>query len=102
MKCIMRVILTARSSILPIYEAILEKLIGVLGIMARNPNNPNFGQYLFECVGAVVRFVVGESGSSSAGGERVKRVEEFERVLFGPFTYILQQDVEGEDNAAYG
>jgi CAS/CSE protein, C-terminus len=55
MKCIMRVIITARQTLTPVFEAILGKLIAILGIMSRNPSNPNFAQYTFESVSALLR-----------------------------------------------
>ena len=86
MKCVMRVIITARQSLTPVYEAILGKLIGILGIMSKNPSNPNFAQYTFEGISALIRFIV---------GGKPDVLPNFETSLFGPWMYILQQDVEG-------
>jgi exportin-2 (importin alpha re-exporter) len=52
---IMRVILTARQGLASVFEAILGKLISILGIMSKNPSNPNFAQYTFESVSALIR-----------------------------------------------
>ncbi|OJA14948.1 hypothetical protein AZE42_03705 [Rhizopogon vesiculosus] len=85
MKCAMRIIVTARQTLTPVYQQILQRLVNVLGIIAKNPSNPNFDQYIFESISALLRFVV--SGTPST-------LPTFEQALFGPFTYILQQDID--------
>ncbi|KAK2460740.1 hypothetical protein APHAL10511_007210 [Amanita phalloides] len=84
-KCVMRVIITARQSLTPVYENILGRLVGILGIISKNPMNPNFDHYLFESISALMRFVVAGSPKALAA---------FEQALFLPFTVILQQDIE--------
>ncbi|OAX36460.1 Cse1-domain-containing protein [Rhizopogon vinicolor AM-OR11-026] len=85
MKCAMRIIVTARQTLTPVYQQILQRLVNVLGIIAKNPSNPNFDQYIFESISALLRFVV--SGTPST-------LPTFEQALFGPFTFILQQDID--------
>ncbi|KAH8102322.1 Cse1-domain-containing protein [Cristinia sonorae] len=85
MKCIMRVIITSRSSLASSYEGILRRLVAILGVISRNPSNPNFDQYIFESISAFVRFVVGANRGA---------LPAIEQALFGPCTVILQQDVE--------
>jgi len=51
----MRVIITARQSLTPVYEAILNRLVNILGKISQNPSNPKFNQYCFESVSALVR-----------------------------------------------
>ncbi|KAG0700788.1 CAS/CSE protein [Suillus ampliporus] len=85
MKCAMRVIVTARQTLTPIYQQVLQRLVNILGVIAKNPSNPNFDQYIFESISALLRFVV--SGTPST-------LPTFEQALFGPFTYILQQDID--------
>ncbi|QRV84475.1 exportin-2 [Ceratobasidium sp. AG-Ba] len=73
MKCVMRVIITARQTLTPNFVTILSKLVNILGIISANPSNPNFNQFV--C-----------SSNPEAVGQ-------FEQALFGPFT-IIQQDVD--------
>lgn len=85
MKCVVRVIVTGRQSLTPGYENILGRLVGILGIISKNPMNPNFDHYIFESLSALMRFIVAGSPQTLAT---------FEQALFGPFTIILQQDIE--------
>ncbi|ESK86419.1 importin-alpha export [Moniliophthora roreri MCA 2997] len=84
-KCVMRVIVTARQSLTPEYETLLKRLVGILGVISRNPSNPKFDQYIFESVSALMRFVV--TGAPNT-------LPAFEGVLFQPFTVILQNDID--------
>ncbi|GBE78774.1 Importin-alpha re-exporter [Sparassis crispa] len=85
MKCVMRVIITARSTLATGFEQILQRLVGILGVISKNPSNPNFDQYIFESLSALMRFVVAANPST---------LPRFEETLFGPFTIILQQDID--------
>ena len=51
----MRVIITARQSLTPAYEAVLDRLVNILGEISKNPSNPKFNQYCFESVSALIR-----------------------------------------------
>ncbi|KAF7419339.1 importin-alpha export receptor [Pleurotus ostreatus] len=85
MRCIMRVIITARQTLTPHYETVLTRLVNILGVVSKNPSNPLFDQYIFESISALMRFIVGGSPAT---------LSNFEATLFGPFTYILQQDID--------
>ncbi|KAJ7594086.1 CAS/CSE protein [Mycena floridula] len=85
MKCVMRVIMTARQSLTPEYQATLTQLVSILGVISRNPSNPKFDQYIFESISGLMRFVVAGTPST---------LPTFEETLFGPFTIILQQDID--------
>ncbi|KAG2159252.1 CAS/CSE protein [Suillus bovinus] len=85
MKCAMRIIVAARQTLAPVYQQVLQRLVNILGVIAKNPSNPNFDQYIFESISALLRFVV--SGTPST-------LPTFEQTLFGPFTFILQQDID--------
>ncbi|KAH0580356.1 hypothetical protein H2248_001858 [Termitomyces sp. 'cryptogamus'] len=85
MKCVMRVIVTARQTFTPTFEQILTRLVAILGLISKNPSNPRFDQFIFESISGLMRFVV--SGNAST-------LPIFEQALFGPFTFILQQDVD--------
>ncbi|KAH0831109.1 armadillo-type protein [Lanmaoa asiatica] len=85
MKCAMRVIVTARQTLTPVYQQILQRLVSILGTISKNPSNPNFDQYIFESISALMRFVVHGTPAT---------LSTFEQALFGPFTFILQQDID--------
>ncbi|KAF9816482.1 hypothetical protein IEO21_04087 [Rhodonia placenta] len=85
MRCAMRVIITARSTLVEGYEQILLRLVAILGVISKNPSNPLFDQYIFESMSALMRFVVGATSTT---------LPTFEQALFGPFTIILQQDID--------
>ncbi|KAG2007419.1 importin alpha re-exporter [Coprinopsis cinerea AmutBmut pab1-1] len=85
MKCTMRVILTARQGLNQVYQPLLNRLVGILGVISKNPSNPRFDQYIFESISGLMRFIV--EGNPSA-------LPTFEQALFGPFTIILQQDID--------
>ncbi|KAJ6621313.1 importin alpha re-exporter [Mycena sp. CBHHK59/15] len=85
MKCVMRVVLTARQTLTPGYEQTLSRLVGILGVISKNPSNPLFDQYIFESISGLIRFVV--EGTPTT-------LPTFEGALFGPFTIIIQQDIE--------
>ncbi|ELU39794.1 importin alpha re-exporter [Rhizoctonia solani AG-1 IA] len=69
----------------PNYLTVLTKLVNILGAISQNPSNPNFNQYTFESISALMRFVCSSNP---------QLVEQFEGQLFGPFTVIIQQDVD--------
>ncbi|KAI0825963.1 importin alpha re-exporter [Irpex lacteus] len=85
MRCVMRVIITARSSLVDGYDTILTRLVNILGVISKNPSNPNFDQYIFESISALIRFIV---------SARADTLPTFEQALFGPFTFILQSDID--------
>ncbi|OSC99927.1 Cse1-domain-containing protein [Trametes coccinea BRFM310] len=85
MKCAMRVIVTAKGALADGYERLLQRLVAILGVISKNPSNPNFDQYIFESISALMRFVVQTNRNT---------LPTFEQALFGPFTIILQQDID--------
>lgn len=50
--------MTARQSLVPIHEEILAQLVQTLSIISKNPSNPNFDQYLFESLSALIRYLM--------------------------------------------
>ncbi|GAA5939353.1 importin-alpha export receptor [Sporobolomyces koalae] len=84
MKSAMRVIITARQSLLPCYATVLQHLVGILGEISKNPSNPKFNHFTFESISALVRFITAGNPST---------LSTFENALFPPFHAILQQDV---------
>ncbi|EEB88562.1 hypothetical protein MPER_13540, partial [Moniliophthora perniciosa FA553] len=73
------------NSLTPEYETLLKRLVGILGVISRNPSNPKFDQYIFESISALMRFVVAGTPNT---------LPAFEGVLFQPFTIILQNDID--------
>lgn len=51
----MRVIVTARSGLADGYQRLLQRLVAILGVISKNPSNPNFDQYIFESISALLR-----------------------------------------------
>lgn len=86
MRCIMRVLIVLKQGIQPILDGVLNHLINIIGVIKANPSNPRFYYYLFEAMGALVRY--------SDASQEAKLQER----LWEPFSYILNQDVSGESN----
>ena len=98
---VMRVIVIARQTLTSEYENILHRLVNILGLISTNPSNPNFDQFTFESISALIRsdyvranalpahrfyrFIVKASPST---------LSTFEQILFGPISIILQQDID--------
>ena len=80
----MRVIITARQAMTPIYGTVLQHLMSITGEISKNPSNPKFNHYTFESISALVRYVVAGTPAT---------LSDFENALFPPFQYILAQDV---------
>jgi len=57
MKAVLRIILTARSDILPFASPIATELNKFVEITCKNPSNPRFTHYLFESIASLVRLV---------------------------------------------
>jgi hypothetical protein len=53
----MRVLVTGRQTFTPVYQAVLQRLVNILGIVSKNPSNPNFDQYTFESIAALLRSI---------------------------------------------
>ncbi|KZO99252.1 putative importin-alpha export receptor [Calocera viscosa TUFC12733] len=87
MKCVMRVILTARQTLVPIYTEILSSLVTILGIISANPSNPMFSQYCFESLSALIRFMTATQPAS---------VSQFETAVFPIIIGIVQQEAAAD------
>ncbi|KAI0321195.1 Cse1-domain-containing protein [Amylostereum chailletii] len=85
MRCVARIIITARQTLASGFERLLQRLVTILGVISKNPSNPNFDQYIFESISALIRFI-GPTNPAAIGV--------IEPALFGPFTVILQQDID--------
>ena len=82
MKCAMRVLIFIRDGVLPICEPILQNFIALVKVIRHNPSNPRFQYYLFEGIGALIRF-----GAP-------KHPQFFEEKLYEPFATCLGEDVQ--------
>ncbi|KIK60075.1 hypothetical protein GYMLUDRAFT_44063 [Collybiopsis luxurians FD-317 M1] len=85
MRCVMRVIITARQTLTPTFQQVLNRLVAILGVVSKNPSNPKFDQYIFESLSALMRFITAGSPTTTPT---------FESTLFEPFTIILTQDID--------
>ncbi|KAH9814533.1 Cse1-domain-containing protein [Melampsora americana] len=85
MKCAMRVIFTARQSLVPQYQDILSNLIFIVSEISKNPSNPKFNHYTFESIAALIRFTTVENAVPLSA---------FETALFPSFSNILSQDIQ--------
>lgn len=81
MRCVMRVLIFIREGVLPIYELVLTNLINITKVIRHNPSNPRFYHYLFESVGALIRYTTPQKS------------EDLEGKLYNPFADILAEDV---------
>ncbi|KAF9198134.1 importin-alpha export receptor [Haplosporangium sp. Z 27] len=84
MKCVMRVILTVREKMMPLVTLCLARLTAIVQAVSSNPSNPKFNHYVFESIGALIRFICTATPEAA---------EQFENLLFQPFQVILQQDI---------
>lgn len=82
MKCVMRVLIFIRDGVLPICDMILNNFIAIVKVIRHNPSNPRFQYYLFEGIGALIRFAA------------PKNPQVFEERLYEPFAACLQEGVE--------
>jgi exportin-2 (importin alpha re-exporter) len=57
MRCVMRLIVTARGKLLRARGPVLSHLSAILGEILKNPSNPKFSQYCFESISALIRCV---------------------------------------------
>ena len=80
---------------------VLQRLVAILGTISKNPSNPNFDQYLFESTPVLMRCVRGRCANNDTDTRGQVRLHgtpatlsTFEQVLFGPFTVVLQQDID--------
>ncbi|KAL5115817.1 importin-alpha export receptor [Pleosporales sp. CAS-2024a] len=82
MKCVMRVLIFIRDGLLPICDAILNNFIAIVKVIRHNPSNPRFQYYLFEGIGALIRFAA------------PKHPQLFEEKLYEPFAACLSEGVD--------
>ena len=90
MKCILRVLVVVGNDVAPISFHVLPPLVETLDRVSKNPTNPHFNHYLFECLAIIVKSVT----SSEIGIDAICiACNQFESLLFPIFQVILSQDV---------
>lgn len=52
----MRVILTVREKMLPLVNICLARLTAIVQAVSSNPSNPQFNHFVFESIGALIRY----------------------------------------------
>lgn len=88
----MRIIITARTELASVYADIMNRLVNILALISKNPSNPNFNQYTFESISALIRFIV-----PAAPGA----LQAFETGLLGPMSFILREDIDRKLHSLY-
>ena len=83
-RCVMRVLAAAQEKSANEVTMVIEHLNKILREISKNPSNPRFNHYLFECYGSIIRYV-GVSSSSAIG--------QIESMIIGPFLSLLQNDI---------
>ena len=87
MKCIMRVLIVLGSDIGPVTPLVLQHLTAALERVCKNPVNPHFNHYLFECLAVLIRSCCSTPEASASA------CPQFEALLFPPFQSVLAQDI---------
>ena len=95
LKCIMRVLIVIGADMLSALELISNKLTTLLARVCKNPINPQFNHYLFECIAVMIRTGCDDTADGSQLTKQMvgDNCAKFEQLLFPPFTLVLTQDV---------
>ena len=92
MKCIMRLLMVLGNEIIPLTELVLQKLTVIFERVAKQPINPHYNHYLFECYAVFIRSCCLNSGNPM---EVISNAcDQFESMLFPPFQVVLNDSVE--------
>lgn len=85
-KAVMRVLNTAEDGVEENFKVtIIEQLLKILGIIAKNPANPRFTHYIFECLGLLIKF----------GDEKDEaRIGKYTSLILPALLTILGEDVQ--------
>jgi exportin-2 (importin alpha re-exporter) len=82
MRCIMRVLIMIRTSAASEIDMLLHSFVSITEEVQKNPSNPRFYYYLFEAMGAVVRFATASAP------------EKIHAALYSAFSNVLSNDVQ--------
>eukprot|EP00958_Prasinococcus_capsulatus_P029052 scaffold7246_cov410-Prasinococcus_capsulatus_cf.AAC.13 len=83
MKTVMRCIMFMGVSFKEYAQLCLTELVKILQVVCKNPKQPGFNHYLFECIAALLK-----------NAATMEMLTAFEEILFPPFMQILQEDIE--------
>lgn len=85
-KTVMRVLNTAEDSIDESFKlTIIEQLLKILSIIAKNPSNPRFTHYIFESLGLLIKF-----HATASGDQILKSIN----LIIPSLLQILSEDVQ--------
>lgn len=90
MKCIMRCLVLLGRDVTPVIPAVLNKLTLALERVYKNPTNPYYSHYLFECIAVLVTSSCHNHLDINGS---LSYCSNFEAILFPPFQVILAQEV---------
>ena len=76
-RCLCRIVYSAKEQVLPVAAGVLNNMKQVVERIAKDPKNPTFNHYVFECLASLVRTVCGANPAA---------VAQFETALFPAFT----------------
>ena len=93
MRCVLRVIMTLKEQQFTEFTA--NHLINIMNVIRHNPSNPRFYYYLFESVGALIRYSPAiKSTNGASNGNGAGQTTNLEITLYPAFAEILQNDVQ--------
>lgn len=81
MKCIMRILLISEDMLSNSIASVLEELIKIVDVISKNPSNPKFSHYTFECICIVLK-------------NYPSNIPHFFEALKGTLFSILGQDIQ--------
>lgn len=55
-KCIMRILILVQDGSAPFADTLMPAFIELVNLISHNPSNPRFTHYLFECIGALIKY----------------------------------------------
>ena len=81
-RCVMRILIVIREDMVPLSDFLVTSFTSIVRLIRHNPSNPRFYYYLFESIGAFVRFAA------------PSQPEKLEKAFYDPFSAILTDDVQ--------
>jgi len=89
MKCIMRLLALVGGGVAPLVSLLMGKLTGVFARVAKNPVNPHYNHYLFECYALLIRACCSPGGGGVPEAAAANSAcDAFEAALFPPFQEV--------------
>lgn len=85
MRAILRLTATMKYDLAPFGLIYFQELTGVLQLVCKNPSNPRFHHYLFECMACLFKFTYSQKNAQDQ--------EAIERIIVPVFQKILQEDI---------